>query len=419
MSDKSSSDEGSLHQFLFDSEYWGSSEWWGEFIFYSIILYIISRNFAKPQESENEKAAKKEIKSGGIKQVGPEHLKLKKSSHMAYTFYCYGGFLTGSHQVYLGNYTYALMYQGTLGFFGLGMIMDFFLLGFHVAKANRYAHQLARTDTFPWRAFFMPLAFMSGLFMMFTTGFLTIPVFAEYYGAIQPYDWPKNPYDVLLVNRGAPMDEVKASFRKTSMKFHPDRNPDCGVECEDKMRELTTAYEIIKKKEKSRKKHEERMEEMGRKAKPERQRDFIDRMLGLNENGDVSDDDRSEAGFLENSVYRAVRGWYLLTTNVFPQDLSAWAANLKKKADMATGRTKKNKKKEGAKKGNNANNNYNAKKGNTYGNNNANKAGHQQNQQNTQQKPQQPRAGNSHYNTYRPHEQKPESFEDLFARFEL
>lgn len=417
MSSNSSSDEGSLHQFLFDSEYWGSSEWWGEFIFYSIILYIISRNFAKPQESENEKAAKKEIKAGGIKQVGPEHLKLKKSSHMAYTFYCYGGFLTGSHQVYLGNYTYALMYQGTLGFFGLGMIMDFFLLGFHVAKANRYTHTLARTDSFPWRAFFMPLAFMSGLFMMFTTCFLTVPVFAEYYGAIQAYEWPKNPYDVLGVSRGAPMDEVKSNFRKTSMKLHPDRNPECGVECEDKMRELTIAYEIIKKKEKSRKKHEERMEEMGRTAKPERKRDFIDRMLGLNESGDVSDDDRSEAGFLENSVYRAVRGWYLLSTNVFPQDLSAWASNLKKKADMASGRTKKAKKNNAKKtSGNNAYNDNaynNAKKGSTYGN--AGKNAH-----NTNNNKQQPRGGNDkHYNTYRPHEEKPDSFEDLFARFEL
>jgi molecular chaperone DnaJ len=52
-------------------------------------------------------------------------------------------------------------------------------------------------------------------------------------------------YDILGVSKGASEDEIKSSYRKMAMKYHPDRNPgDKGAE--DKFKEATEAYEILK-----------------------------------------------------------------------------------------------------------------------------------------------------------------------------
>jgi molecular chaperone DnaJ len=51
-------------------------------------------------------------------------------------------------------------------------------------------------------------------------------------------------YEVLGVNRDASDDEIKKSYRKLAMKFHPDRNPD-NKDAEDKFKEAKEAYEIL------------------------------------------------------------------------------------------------------------------------------------------------------------------------------
>ena len=50
-------------------------------------------------------------------------------------------------------------------------------------------------------------------------------------------------YEVLGVGRGATATEIKKSFRKKAMKFHPDVNKDAGAE--DIMKELSEAYEVL------------------------------------------------------------------------------------------------------------------------------------------------------------------------------
>ena len=52
-------------------------------------------------------------------------------------------------------------------------------------------------------------------------------------------------YEVLDVNRGADADEIKKAYRKLAIQFHPDKNPD-DKEAEDKFREATEAYEVLR-----------------------------------------------------------------------------------------------------------------------------------------------------------------------------
>jgi molecular chaperone DnaJ len=54
----------------------------------------------------------------------------------------------------------------------------------------------------------------------------------------------KDPYELLGVSRGASADEIKVSYRKLAMKYHPDRNPD-DTAAEEHFKELSHAYDIL------------------------------------------------------------------------------------------------------------------------------------------------------------------------------
>ena len=56
-------------------------------------------------------------------------------------------------------------------------------------------------------------------------------------------------YEVLGVNKNATPDELKKSYRKLAMKYHPDQNPD-NKEAEEKFKELSEAYEILSNEDK-------------------------------------------------------------------------------------------------------------------------------------------------------------------------
>ena len=51
-------------------------------------------------------------------------------------------------------------------------------------------------------------------------------------------------YEVLGVDRSAAEDDLKKAFRKSAMKFHPDRNPD-DKEAEARFKEAAEAYEVL------------------------------------------------------------------------------------------------------------------------------------------------------------------------------
>ena len=51
-------------------------------------------------------------------------------------------------------------------------------------------------------------------------------------------------YDILGVSKTSSADEIKKSYRKVAMKYHPDRNPD-NKEAEDKFKEAAEAYSVL------------------------------------------------------------------------------------------------------------------------------------------------------------------------------
>lgn len=59
----------------------------------------------------------------------------------------------------------------------------------------------------------------------------------------------KDYYEILEVSKDASGDEIKKSFRRLAMQYHPDRNPG-NKEAETKFKEINEAYEVLKDEQK-------------------------------------------------------------------------------------------------------------------------------------------------------------------------
>src|SRR2546429_9935543 len=51
-------------------------------------------------------------------------------------------------------------------------------------------------------------------------------------------------YEVLGVERSTSSEDIKRSYRKLAVKFHPDKNPN-DSEAEEKFKELGEAYDVL------------------------------------------------------------------------------------------------------------------------------------------------------------------------------
>ena len=63
----------------------------------------------------------------------------------------------------------------------------------------------------------------------------------------------KDYYTILELNRDASMDDIKKSYKKLAIKWHPDKNPDNRELAEEKFKEITEAYGILADEEKKQK----------------------------------------------------------------------------------------------------------------------------------------------------------------------
>lgn len=55
----------------------------------------------------------------------------------------------------------------------------------------------------------------------------------------------KDLYNILQLNKGANQSDIKRSYRKLALKYHPDRNIENKEEAEIKFKEISEAYEIL------------------------------------------------------------------------------------------------------------------------------------------------------------------------------
>ena len=55
----------------------------------------------------------------------------------------------------------------------------------------------------------------------------------------------KNYYDILEIDKNSDENEIKKSYRKLAVKWHPDKNPDNKDDAEKKFKEISEAYQVL------------------------------------------------------------------------------------------------------------------------------------------------------------------------------
>ena len=56
---------------------------------------------------------------------------------------------------------------------------------------------------------------------------------------------PRQHYITLGINENATQDQIKKSYRKLAMKWHPDKNPDNKEDAEERFKEISKAYQVL------------------------------------------------------------------------------------------------------------------------------------------------------------------------------
>lgn len=215
------------------------------YTFQGLLFYFCS-SFASRTWSRlfNSNKAGTKVKNG-IDQLEP-----KKSAASCYFLWAFAG-LFGIHHFYMGRILHGIMAAWTLNFCGLGWFADAVMIPFYVHGFNSRCHQKAPLDGTRWSLCIkLPGTIFSIVAIVFGS-VLYLPWMIQFTGLVDidriAAQTQVNPYETLGLSRMASLAEAKVAYRKESLRWHPDRNLNCGKECEYKMHEITKAYEQVKK----------------------------------------------------------------------------------------------------------------------------------------------------------------------------
>lgn len=184
--------------------------------------------------------------------VAHDLLQPKKRVLTSYLLWLFCGPLANAHHFYLGRVVHGLISVWTLNFASIGWFLDAILIPYYVYSANsRCTLPTAPYDSSRQRLLCrLPLLLLSVGTLLLGVG-VYLPSGLHHMGFVDldriAAQTEANPYDVLGIPRNAGLAEAKTAYRKTSLRWHPDRNLGCGKPCEKKMSEITKAFDLIKK----------------------------------------------------------------------------------------------------------------------------------------------------------------------------
>lgn len=192
------------------------------------------------------------IAGRGVVEVSAEHLQPKKRLLTSYFLWLVCGPLANAHLFYLGRFVHGLIAAWTLNFSLVGWLLDAILLPSYVRAYNaRYTAPEAPYDRSRGTLLIRLPAILLISLLAIASAIVYGPWALHRFGMVDidriAAQTEVNPYEVLGLPRTAGLAEAKSAYRKESLRWHPDRNPGCGKECDGKMSEITKAFDLIKR----------------------------------------------------------------------------------------------------------------------------------------------------------------------------